>query len=222
MSYRTLRDQAFEVAGGAVRKAQRYQAGSDASWTITVQPSGHGDVFHPASRHGQLRRARLPLSGGWRRARKAGYALAMLLAIAMTWSCGSVAPAAVALDPGFLTVEWTGPAAARDSGVLLELEGPDRSRYRRRAGRSRYRSMAPGRLQIVVAGSLQRCQDQPPSRPPPRSSPDATSCYCHQLRENRGTARPCRASRLNTTAPPGKGVATLPGVTRLKRPHIYR
>ena len=44
MGFRTLRDDAFNVSGGTVRKAQRQQAGSDQSWNITVQPDGHGDV----------------------------------------------------------------------------------------------------------------------------------------------------------------------------------
>ncbi len=44
VSYRTLRDSAFDVDGGAVRKASRRQSGSDQSWEITVQPSSHRAV----------------------------------------------------------------------------------------------------------------------------------------------------------------------------------
>ena len=44
ISYKTLRDHAFTVTGGAVRKAQRLEQGSDIGWRITVQPSGNGDV----------------------------------------------------------------------------------------------------------------------------------------------------------------------------------
>ena len=44
VSYRTLRDSAFDVDGGAVRNAGRRQSGSDQSWEITVQPSSHRDV----------------------------------------------------------------------------------------------------------------------------------------------------------------------------------
>ena len=44
MSYRTLRDSAFDVDGGTVRSAGRRQSGSDQSWEITVQPSSHRDV----------------------------------------------------------------------------------------------------------------------------------------------------------------------------------
>ena len=44
VSYRTLRDEAFDVDGGAVRNARRRQSGSDLSWEITVEPSSHRDV----------------------------------------------------------------------------------------------------------------------------------------------------------------------------------
>ena len=44
VGYRTLRDEAFEVDGGAVSKARRRQSGSNLSWEITVEPAGHGDV----------------------------------------------------------------------------------------------------------------------------------------------------------------------------------
>ena len=44
VSYRTLRDEAFDVGGGAVRNARRRQSGSDLSWEITVQPSSHRAV----------------------------------------------------------------------------------------------------------------------------------------------------------------------------------
>ena len=37
-SYRTLRDAAFELTGGTVRKAQRREQGSNLGWTITVEP----------------------------------------------------------------------------------------------------------------------------------------------------------------------------------------
>ena len=104
------------------------------------------------------RRGRSPVRGMRRRARKAGYALAMLLAAAMAWSCtdgsaGPAAPAAAVRGPGFLTVEWTGPAAARDIGVLIELEGPGIETVRA-PGLDLYQSAAPGPRQIVVAGAL--------------------------------------------------------------------
>ena len=44
LSYKTLRDHAFTVTGGAVRKAQRLEQGSDMGWRITVRPDGNGAV----------------------------------------------------------------------------------------------------------------------------------------------------------------------------------
>ena len=44
LSYRTLRDQAFAVTNGAVRKAQRLEQDSNVGWRITVQPNGDGQV----------------------------------------------------------------------------------------------------------------------------------------------------------------------------------
>ena len=56
-------------------------------------------------------------------------------------------------DPGFLTVEWSGPATNRDVGVLLELEGPTIDAVRA-PGLELYESSAPGSHRIVVAGVL--------------------------------------------------------------------
>ena len=44
LSFKTLRDQAFTVTGGAVRKAQRRQQGSNQGWNITVEPDSHAAV----------------------------------------------------------------------------------------------------------------------------------------------------------------------------------
>ena len=44
VSYRTLRDHAFTITGGDVKKAKRKVQGSNQSWTITVEPDGWGDV----------------------------------------------------------------------------------------------------------------------------------------------------------------------------------
>ena len=44
ISYRTLRDHAFTVTGGTVKKAQRLEQGSNIGWRITVRPDGNGDV----------------------------------------------------------------------------------------------------------------------------------------------------------------------------------
>ena len=42
--FRTLRDDAFEVAGGSVIKARRLVQGSNQGWEITVDPQGQADV----------------------------------------------------------------------------------------------------------------------------------------------------------------------------------
>ena len=44
LSYKTLRDDAFEVAGGRVRGARRLVRGSNQRWEISVAPDGRGDV----------------------------------------------------------------------------------------------------------------------------------------------------------------------------------
>ena len=44
ISYRTLRDHAFTVTGGAVKKAKRLEQGSNVLWRITVRPGGTGQV----------------------------------------------------------------------------------------------------------------------------------------------------------------------------------
>ena len=44
ISYRTLRDHAFTVTGGTVKKAQRLEQGSNVGWRITVRPDGNAQV----------------------------------------------------------------------------------------------------------------------------------------------------------------------------------
>ena len=44
LSFRTLRDEALDATGGAVRRAKRQQPGSNLSWTIHVEPASHGPV----------------------------------------------------------------------------------------------------------------------------------------------------------------------------------
>ena len=44
ISYKTLRDHAFTVTGGTVKKAQRLEQGSNLGWRITVRPDGNGQV----------------------------------------------------------------------------------------------------------------------------------------------------------------------------------
>ena len=116
---------------------------------------GRRRISKRPKRRGSGRRGRVRIRGMRRRARMAGYALAMLLAATMAWSCTGdfVGPPDAGQGPGFLTVEWTGPEDARDIGVLLELEGPGIETVRA-PGLDLYESRAPGRHQIIVAGSL--------------------------------------------------------------------
>ncbi len=98
--------------------------------------------------------------------------VAVLLAAVTTWSCTAdlvgppaagpdpgapgverLVPATAPRGPGFLTVEWTAPAAGRAVGVLLELEGPGIAAVQA-PGLELYQSAAAGRHQIVVAGDL--------------------------------------------------------------------
>ncbi len=83
--------------------------------------------------------------------------LAMLLAVTLAWSCGDglVGPAAPEQDqdPGLITVSLVTPAASRDSGVLLELEGPGIGEVRA-PGFDLFESRASGRHRVIVAGSL--------------------------------------------------------------------
>ena len=44
LSYKTLRDHAFTVTGGTVKKAKRTEQGSNIHWRITVRPDGNGNV----------------------------------------------------------------------------------------------------------------------------------------------------------------------------------
>ena len=45
LSYKTLRDHAFTVTGGTVKKAQRLEQGSNIGWRITVRPNSDGQVI---------------------------------------------------------------------------------------------------------------------------------------------------------------------------------
>ena len=44
LSFRTLRDEAFEVTGGELRRARRRTKGSNQAWDITVKPASDGAV----------------------------------------------------------------------------------------------------------------------------------------------------------------------------------
>ena len=126
-----------------------------AAGLLAAAAAGRPWISRHTRRRGSGRPGRKPIRAARRRGRFAGYALATLLAVTMTLSCteGSVGPAAYVPDPGFLTVEWSGPAAGRGIGVLLELEGPGIEAVRA-PGFELYESRASGRHEIVVAGSL--------------------------------------------------------------------
>ena len=44
LSFRTLRDEAFDVTGGDVRKARRRTTGSNQEWDVTVEPDSSGAI----------------------------------------------------------------------------------------------------------------------------------------------------------------------------------
>ena len=44
LSYRTLKNHAFNVTGGSVERAQRTDKPSNIPWRITIKPQGNGDV----------------------------------------------------------------------------------------------------------------------------------------------------------------------------------
>ena len=44
LSFKTLRDEAFDVSGGTVRRAKRKQSGSNLGWIIHVEPASDGPV----------------------------------------------------------------------------------------------------------------------------------------------------------------------------------
>ena len=44
LSFRTLRNDAFEVTNGTVKKAKRMEKGSNKRWTITMQPDSQDDI----------------------------------------------------------------------------------------------------------------------------------------------------------------------------------
>ena len=103
------------------------------------------------------RRAHRPVRRVRRRRSRTGCGLMAMLAATLTWSCTGTDQTMAEPDPGFLTVELTAPAANRDIGVVLELEGPGIGDVRA-PGLELYESSAPEQHQIVVAGSLRAGQ----------------------------------------------------------------
>ncbi len=143
-----------------IERCRRGEARCGGTPTDSSPTSGAALIGAAAAgrRGNSRRRGRSRVRGTGRRAGKAGWALTVLLAAAMTWSCtgdsiAPTAPAATVQDPGFLTVEWSGPAARADIGVLLKLEGPTIDAVRA-SGLELYESGTGERHQIVVAGVL--------------------------------------------------------------------
>ena len=134
------------------REAPCGSTSTDSSPAAAAVPSaaaaGGRGISSRTRRRNSGRRRRVPIRRVRRRAGMAGYSLAMLLAATTAWSCTAEE------DPGFLTVALTAPVANRDIGVLLELEGPGIETVRAH-GLELYESRAPGRHQIIVAGSLE-------------------------------------------------------------------
>ncbi|MXX35488.1 MAG: hypothetical protein F4Z50_12110, partial [Gemmatimonadetes bacterium] len=131
-------------AGGAAGAA----ALLGAAWGRRASGRGGGRAPRP--------RARTRVRRGRRRAR---YAAGVLLAATAALSCGDgaggpVGPAAAVPDPGFVTVELAAPAAHRDIGVLLELEGPGIEAVRA-PGLEVYESGASGRRRVILAGPVE-------------------------------------------------------------------
>ena len=81
----------------------------------------------------------------------------LLLTAAMTWGCADnvIRPAVAEADPGYLTVELSAPAGARDMAAMLLIEGPGIESVRA----SGFELFQPDpsshtRRQVIVAGSL--------------------------------------------------------------------
>ena len=131
-------------------------SGPASAAVLSAAAGGRRTSSRTARRRNSGRRRRVPIRRARRRAGMAGYAPAMLLAATAAWSCtaDSAGSAAAEEDPGFLTVALTAPVANRGIGVLLELEGPGIETVRAH-GFELYESRAPGRHQIIVAGSLE-------------------------------------------------------------------
>ena len=129
----------------------------------TVPGPASAAVLLGVAAAGRRRTSRRPRRG--ESGRRPACALVLLLAAATAWSCtGDLvgppaaerpAPATAEAGPGFLTVEWTAPAAGRAIGVLLELEGPGIDAVVGAPGLEVYHSAQPGRHRIVVAGGLE-------------------------------------------------------------------
>ncbi len=128
---------------------------ASAAGALLAAPAGARGASRPPRSRDAGRGGRSPRAGRPRRARAVGWVLAMLLTVATAWSCtdGSVSLTAPEADPGFLTVSLAAPAANRDSGIFLELEGPGIEAVRA-PGFELFESGASERREVILAGSL--------------------------------------------------------------------
>ena len=159
--------------GDMVSWTERCRSGEARCGSTPGDPGAASSALLPFAAAAAGRRSRSGRTGrrGSRRRRARGSMLAVLLAAAAAWSCSGdlveppaaerddpgvlPAPAAIPRGPGFLTVEWTAPAAGRAVGVLLELEGPGITAVEAAPGLELFHSAATGRRRIVVAGPLE-------------------------------------------------------------------
>ena len=121
LSYRTLRDSAFDVDGGTVTRAQRRVTGSNLGWTITVLPETTGAL--------QITLAATPdcTATG---AICTGDGRGLSNALSATVRGPDAAPNAV-VDGGMMTLTWTTPrdtfAAPDASDFAVRVDGTPRS-----------------------------------------------------------------------------------------------
>ena len=149
-----------------IDRCRRGEASCGTNPTGSGPASSAGLLFGLAAVGGRGIPGRRRRRDSGRRGRLAGRALVPMLGAAMTWSCTGdltgpaadpvveeVPVAAAVADPGFVTVEWAGPAGGAAIAVLLELEGPGIEKVRA-PGLELYQSSEPGPHRIIVLGSL--------------------------------------------------------------------
>ena len=92
-----------------------------------------------------------------RRPGRAWFGPILLLAATMTWGCADnvIRPTVSETDPGYLTVQLTAPAGARDMAAMLIVEGPDIESVRA-PGFELFQSdpWSHARRQVIVSGAL--------------------------------------------------------------------
>ena len=159
MGFRTLRDEAFNVSGGTVRKAQRQQSGSDQSWNITVQPDGHGDVSIQLPATGSCRASgAICTSGG--RPLSNGLAATVTGPAAMTVADARVKEVANAVVPCAVTLSRTATAQVTVDYTTRDGSAQAASDYTAKSSTRRSRPASPAR------------RSRPPRRLPRRGRGD--------------------------------------------------